>query len=180
MGFSYRVLVRQCCCGATLVHTTHRRAGRRAEQAGCNRAGLCVRPVDLQVRPPCWVYSNWQFEGFSHHTCPPLQPHPTPLSASTQHFHGRSERISARVVVGPRISRSVAHHLTSFPPQLPPPPSHHAMPPIPALALQSGYAGGHPLHPHPTSPISAVPPRQMKVLPRPWLHSSLFGTPTPA
>jgi len=61
LGFSYRVLVRQCCCGATLVHTTHRRAGRRAEQAGCNRAGLCVRPVDLQVRPPCWVYSNWHF-----------------------------------------------------------------------------------------------------------------------
>jgi hypothetical protein len=63
---------------AHLVHTTHRRAGRRAEQAGCNRAGLRVRPVDLQVRPPCWVHFNWQFEDFSHHTCPPLHP-PPPL-----------------------------------------------------------------------------------------------------
>eukprot|EP00618_Florenciella_parvula_P029800 CAMPEP_0119533874 /NCGR_PEP_ID=MMETSP1344-20130328/47197_1 /TAXON_ID=236787 /ORGANISM="Florenciella parvula, Strain CCMP2471" /LENGTH=50 /DNA_ID=CAMNT_0007574931 /DNA_START=230 /DNA_END=379 /DNA_ORIENTATION=- len=41
---------------------------------------------------------------------------------------------------------------------MPPPPSHHAMPPIPALAaLQSGCAGGHPFHPHPTSPIPAAP-----------------------
>jgi hypothetical protein len=155
---------------AHLVHTTHRRAGQRAEQAGCNRADLRVRSVDLQVSPPYRVYSNWQFEGFSHQTCPPLHPPPPPCMPVSNQVHGRSERISTMVVFRPHTSRSVAHHLASFPFQLPPPPSHHAMPPIPALALQSGYAGGHPLHSHPTSPISAIPPRQVKVLPRPWLR----------
>ena len=83
---------------AHLVHTTHRRAGRRAEQAGCNRADLRFRPVDLQVSSPCWVYCNWQFVAFSHHTCPPLQP--PPPSACQYPTGARPERTGSGEVDG--------------------------------------------------------------------------------
>ena len=147
LGFSYRVLVRQCCCGATLVHTTHRRAGRRAEQAGCNRAGLCVRPVDLQVRPPCWVHSNWQFEGFSHHICPPLQP--PPLSVCQYQTGARPERADIGEVCG-----RTAHQPVSGPPPhlLPFPTVTSSFPPCHATHTCLGPAEWVCRRPHPSSP----------------------------
>ena len=148
MGFSYRVLVRQCCCGATLVHTTHRSAGRRAEQAGCNRAGLCVRPVDLQVRPPCWVYSNWQFEGFSPHLPSTATPPPPPVC----HYPtgARPERAES----GEGGGRNVHQPVSGPPPRfLPFPTATSSFPPCHATYTCLGsLAEWVCRRPHPSSP----------------------------